>query len=57
MCACCGGRSFHLIESPAIVPQDGGTVARKIMMLWCQDCSHLHSFLQDSAGAQASEAS
>jgi hypothetical protein len=57
MCACCGGRKFHLIESPTMIPHDGKTRATKIMTLWCQECAHLHSFLQEAVNAQHREAS
>jgi hypothetical protein len=54
ICACCGGRRFHLIESPTIVPHDGDTIATKIITLWCQECSHLHSFLQEQVDEHTS---
>jgi hypothetical protein len=53
MCACCGGRKFHLIESPTMIPHDGEPRA-KIMTLWCQECAHLHSFLQKQVDGHTS---
>jgi hypothetical protein len=57
VCGCCGGRSFHLIQGEAFVPESGDSNrAMKVISLWCQDCAHLHSFLQNAGDGHPTEA-